>query len=85
MAPVRAAAWALDRQRRHNRERIDEIIHRHVDPDRWPPDLARVYLRQRLSFAWTDEHCRGLEAFHERAAKYGLIERVRPLEMLETS
>ncbi len=43
-------AAILDRQRRHNRERIDTIIARHADSRGWPHDLARRYLGECLRY-----------------------------------
>jgi len=79
---VRMAAAMLDRQRRHNIERIDSIIHHRARARNWPGDLATEYLKQRLAFDLTDDHQRALEFFFQKAHAHGLINHHRPLEVL---
>jgi chorismate dehydratase len=83
--PVRlvTAARVLDRQRRHNRERIDRIIHQHAMPRGWPADLAGDYLRRKLVYEYTPDREAALELFFSKAHEHGLIERCRPIELLE--
>ncbi len=47
---VRAAAAVLDRQRRHNRTRLDWIVNKHAADHRWPPALAGEYLGRLLRY-----------------------------------
>jgi chorismate dehydratase len=82
-ARVATAAAVLDRQRRANREQIDTIIHRRARPRGWPPDLASTYLKRSISYAFDDDHRRGLELFFDRAAAHGLVPHHRPLETFE--
>jgi chorismate dehydratase len=79
---LRAAARVLDRQRRHNRQRIDSMIHRNAVPRNWPRDMAAEYLKRHITHEWTSKRAQGLEAFFERAHAHGLIEARRPLELL---
>jgi chorismate dehydratase len=79
---IRTAAAVLDRQRRHNIERLDLIVHRRAEPRRWPPDLARIYLTQRLVYEFTPRLRDGLELFFAKAQSHGLITRRRPIELL---
>lgn len=76
---LRLAAALLDRQRRHNIERLDRIIMTGAEPRRWPRDLASEYLAQRLRFDLTDEACAAAELFYEKAAAHGLIRECQPL------
>lgn len=78
-ARLAMAAAALDRQRRVNRSRIDPIVHHRACPRRWPPELARTYLRDLIDYEFTAAHRAGLEAFFTRALRHGLIDHVRPL------
>jgi chorismate dehydratase len=80
---VRTAAMALDYQRRHNIERIDRMIHLRAAARGWPSDLAREYLKQKLSFESTERSMAGLELFFEKALRHGLITERRALRVLE--
>ncbi len=72
----------LDRQRRHNAERIDGIVHREAGPRGWPPRLAGEYLKSRIAFDFTEDRRRGLELFFDKAHAHGFVERRRPLELV---
>ena len=74
------ASAVLDRQRRHNRERLDGIVHRRAKPRGWPADLAARYLKSRLAFEFTDARREGLELFFDKACEHGLVGRRRPVE-----
>lgn len=80
---IRTAALALDYQRRHNVERIDRVIHQRAAGRGWPADLAREYLKQKLSFEPTERSMAGLELFFEKSLRHGLISERRPLRLLE--
>ncbi|MCA9285272.1 MAG: menaquinone biosynthesis protein [Phycisphaerales bacterium] len=84
-ATVRAIAAVLDRQRRHNRERLDTIVHRRAATRSWPRDLADRYLKQHLRFDLDEEARRGLELFHRKAHAAGLAADLRPLESFPLS
>lgn len=75
------ASAILDRQRRHNRERIDRIIHRRAVPQGWPADVAAGYLGRRIAFELTGARRAGLELFFDKACRHRLAERRRPLEL----
>ena len=83
MRRIRTAAAVLDHQRRHNMERLDLIVDRRAAPRRWPPDLARTYLTQRLVFEFTPRLRDGLELFFAKAEAHGLIQQRRPIETLD--
>lgn len=74
---------ALDRQRRHNKLRIDQIIAKHADARGWPSDLAGEYLKQRLTFDFDERALAGLEMFYDKAQQYDLIAQRRPVEILQ--
>jgi len=76
---LRSAARALDRQRRHNVERRDGIVHRLARSRGWPEDLARRYVSEHLLFEWSDRCLEGLAAFFDRAAAHRLIEHRREI------
>jgi chorismate dehydratase len=77
---LRSAAAVLDHQRRHNRERIDWMIHHKAKPRRWPGDLARDYLTDHIAYEFTDERRAGLELFFRKAHEHGLIATCRELD-----
>jgi chorismate dehydratase len=78
---IATAAAILDRQRRHNLERLDLIVHRRAPARGWPADLAEGYLKRKLAFEWTEDRRAGLEMFFDKACEHGLVDRRRPLEL----
>lgn len=81
---LRLAAMTLDHQRRHNRERIDGMIHHRARPRHWPTDLAAEYLKTLIAHAWTDRRREGLELFYDKAMQHGLIKERRPLKLFDS-
>jgi chorismate dehydratase len=75
------AAAVLDRQRRHNRQRLDLIVHRRALGRGWPADLAAAYLKRDLAFEWTPQRRAGLELFFDKACQHKLAKHRRPLEI----
>lgn len=73
-------AAVLDRQRRHNRDRLGTIVHRHAAARGWPVDLAAKYLGECLRYDFDDEARQGLELFLAKCAAMGLVSHRRPLE-----
>ena len=80
---MRAVAAALDRQRRHNRERIDQLIAQHAEQSGWPGDLARTYLHELICYEWNEEARAGVEQFFKYLHDLGLIEKRRSLTLLD--
>jgi chorismate dehydratase len=80
---LRTAAAVLDRQRRHNRERIDGIIHRSAKPRDWPHDLAAEYLKDKIAYDFTPQRRAGLELFFQKAEAHGMIDQLKPLELID--
>lgn len=71
-ARVMTAARVLDHQRRHNRQRINNIVAREAAQHGWPEDLAFTYLAQLLRFDF-DAHARqGMNRFLLECHKVGL-------------
>jgi chorismate dehydratase len=67
---VRAASALLDRQRRHNRTRLDWIAARHAPEHRWPTDLARRYLGEYLRYDVGPREREAIERFASEAAAW---------------
>lgn len=80
---LRLAAMTLDHQRRHNRERIDGMIHRRARPRHWPIDLAADYLKRHITHEWTDRRREGLELFYDKAHQHGLIDERRAVTLFD--
>ncbi len=75
-----AIGAVLDRQRRHNGERIEAFLRRQAPRHGWPIDLARSYLREMLRFEWSPRMVAGVERFFAMAHELGLIDENRALE-----
>lgn len=80
-AMIDLASAVLDRQRRHNLERIDWIIHHRAKSRNWPGDLASEYLKQHISYEFTNRRLEGLKLFFEKAHRHGLVENLKPIEL----
>jgi len=68
----RAAIALLDRQRRFNAARLDPIVTRRAPEKRWPADLAREYLGERLRFDIDAPQRRAIARFYAEAAALGV-------------
>ncbi|MGA1707267.1 MAG: menaquinone biosynthetic enzyme MqnA/MqnD family protein [Phycisphaerales bacterium] len=80
---VRTAAAVLDHQRRHNRTRLSNLVHRHAIARGWPKFDADLYLSGMLRYEFGDAEAEGLRTFFAMAHRHGLLAQARPLEMLE--
>lgn len=80
---VRSAAAALDHQRRHNRTRLSNIVHRHAIARGWPKFDADLYLSGMLRYEFGDAEADGLRTFFALAHRHGLLPAPRPLEFVE--
>ena len=67
---VRAGAAMLDRQRRHNRTRLDWIVQKHAAGHRWPVELAREYLGTRLRYEVGARERDSVTRFVEEASEW---------------
>jgi len=72
---IALAAQLLDRQRRHNRTRLDWIVARRAPEHRWPLDLAARYLGSYLRYDVGERERAAIERFLDDAAALGLTER----------
>ncbi|MEL6796074.1 MAG: menaquinone biosynthesis protein [Planctomycetota bacterium] len=70
---VRRAAMVLERQRLHNRTRIDQIATDRSPEHRWPADLARRYVGECLRFDFEDRARQSAGLFLEKCEALGLI------------
>jgi len=75
---VRRAASVLDRQRRHNRTRLDWIVTHRAPELGWPTDLARDYLGRMLRYEVDERARESVERFFDLAREMGLLERRAP-------
>jgi chorismate dehydratase len=72
---ITLAARLLDRQRRHNRTRLDWIVSRRAPEHHWPHDLASRYLGTCLRYDVGSREREAAERFIAEAAALGLVER----------
>lgn len=71
---IRRAAALLDRQRRHNRTRLDWIASVQAVRHGWPADLAARYLGSLLRYEVGPKEREAVERFFEMAAEDGLVD-----------
>lgn len=71
---VKTAAAVLDRQRRHNRTRLDWIVAKHAPEHRWPEELAARYLGEYLRYEVGERERAAVARFFEEAGAAGLME-----------
>ena len=76
---IRRAAMVLDRQRRHNDQRLERIAFQHSGDNGWDFEQANRYLGTLLEFDLGDAHVESLDFFYKEAFRIGLIEEVRPV------
>lgn len=82
-ARVRAAAIALDRQRRHNATRLDWLISTRAPERGWPIDLAQTYLHDLLRYEVGPREREAVERFFAMAQGVGALGGVRRLRWLD--
>ncbi len=80
---LRAAAAVLDRQRRHNLERVEQFVGSVAVKRGWPADLAHTYLTRLLRFAVGARERRAIDLFYDLAHKHKLIKERRPTTWFE--
>lgn len=81
---VRTAAAVLDHQRRHNRSRLSNIVHRHAIARGWPKFDADLYLSGMLRYEFGEAEADGLSTFFSLAHRHGLLPNCRPLDLLDS-
>jgi len=75
---VSVPAAILDRQRRHNKERLEFILNHRTTQRGWPADLARPYLTEMLRYDWDERMKAGVARFFDLAATHQIISRRKP-------
>jgi chorismate dehydratase len=70
---IRDAAVLLDRQRRHNRTRLDWIVSARASAAGWPADLAAKYLGRLLRYDLGERERRAADLFIREASSRGLL------------
>ena len=80
---VRLGADLLNRQRRHNEQRLAWIAAHRAPRHDWPADVALTYIRDLLHYDVHEADLVGLERFYDLAATHGLIEQRRPIETID--
>ncbi len=80
-APLGELPEIMARTLAANLERTGEIAHRHAPGAGWPPDLARRYLEEILTYRMGPRELEAVRLFWRMAHEEGLVERNRPLEL----
>ena len=76
---VRLGSAVLERQRRHNAMRLDNIVARQAAAHGWPAGEARDYLTRLLRYTVTDAHRAAVDRFVAEAVSMKLIDAPRPV------
>jgi len=76
---IQTAADLLDRARRRNTLRTDQIVNESADAHGWPVDLARTYLGKLLRYDLGHRELDGARAFLKMAAEDGLCPQADPI------
>jgi predicted solute-binding protein len=71
----------LDRIRRNNRGRLDEIAATHAEAGGWPPDLAASYLGRNLRYRLGTSELEAISEFWSLACRHGIIGDLRPMKL----
>jgi len=71
----------LERTRRVNAARIDQIVAAHADRAGWPHDLAANYLGNLLKYEIGPRQLQAMQRFWALAGEHDLINPVRPLRL----
>ena len=80
---VRRASMVLDRQRRYNAQRIEQVVSEHAGAKGWDTKFAYRYLTEHIEYFFTEKHEESLELFFAQAHARGLLEKVKPLTFFE--
>lgn len=75
---VRVASALLDRQRRHNRTRMDWLVTKNASEHAWPVDLARDYLGEHLRYEVTSDDRTAIDTFLDAAHRVGALQTRTP-------
>jgi len=66
-------------------QNIDQLIADHAVPMGWPTEIARKYLTQNLKYDIGPTELQAIAQFHSLAAKYALIPKIHPLDVIPLS
>ncbi len=75
----------LGQRRRLNRGRTAEIVAAHAESSGWPTELASRYLGGILRYDLGPRELEGIDLFWKRCHALGLIDRVRPLRLYDST
>jgi chorismate dehydratase len=80
---VHRASMVLDRQRRCNANRIEQVVSDYACPKGWDTKLAYRYLTKHIEYSFTEKHRESLELFFAQAHSLRLLDKVKPLIFFE--
>ena len=76
---VQRASMVLDRQRRCNAHRIEQVVSDNACSKGWDTKLACRYLTEHIQYSFTEKHRESLELFFTQAHSLGLLDAVKPM------
>jgi len=80
---VRFAAITLDRQKRRNMQRLEQLVSTHATDRGWTSNAALAYVDGTMQYSWSNDHKDSLQLFFERAFELGIIPEVRPIKFFD--
>lgn len=83
METVRFAAMTLDRQKRRNMQRLEQLVSTHATDRGWDSTAALAYVDGTMQYSWSKNHEDSLQLFFERAYELGIIREIRPIEFFD--
>ena len=78
-ALVNRAFIVLDRQRRCNATRLEQVVSENAQSRGWDVVLAFRYVTEHIQYAFTESHKKSLDLFYELSMSLGIIDEVVPL------
>ena len=83
-AKVEFAKMVLDRQRRCNAQRIEQIAFSSAAMQDWDSHKAYQYLSNNMQYICNDKHVESLELFYQFALEEKVIDKLKPLNFYST-
>lgn len=76
---VKRASMLLDRQRRCNKHRMEQVVSTYAPERGWNVEVANTYLTECIQYSFKDKHRHSLELFYSLASTVGALKEVKPL------
>jgi chorismate dehydratase len=76
-------AMVLQRQLAFNHHRIEQVVSISAPERNWDTVKAHEYVTKNMYYRFTDMHLESLQLFYSLAASAGVLETVRPIQLLD--